>query len=246
MEYPFPNIGISGKIGSAKTFCAKLFVRNYDYAELSFAWPLKEMLEYAREEDWYGLAEFMDRGPDIGANGISAKTDALRNIARYTYNHKEELEGKGRSFLQFIGTNYFRSQWPTYWIDWFDKRLNSLRKISPIPVVVDDVRFPNEAEYLRRKGFILLRCVLPDEERINRSSNELQESFEHSSETALDGYEGLFDATVSTSVAKENQFAELMGAIDGVLGITKSGGPTGPPPLLSPSWNTKTPTRRRN
>jgi len=54
-----------------------------------------------------------------------------------------------REILQFHGTDYRRKQDPNYWIKQMDAALARMLASNCPCVVVDDVRFKNEAEYLQ-------------------------------------------------------------------------------------------------
>jgi hypothetical protein len=89
---------------------------------------------------------------------------------------------KDRNFLQFVGTEWARSKDPDVWINHMEKRIENANKEDHI--IITDLRFPNEAEMLKRIGFKLVRVEFP---RVNdQYISQTQSS--HSSETALDNY----------------------------------------------------------
>lgn len=68
----------------------------------------------------------------------------------------EQKPGSIRQFLQNYGTELFRKQTPYYWTD---KWLDSI--IGYNNIVVDDLRFLNEAEVIKNVGGIIIRIVRP-------------------------------------------------------------------------------------
>ena len=107
-----------------------------------------------------------------------------------------ENKAKYRKILQWYGTDYRRAQDPLYWVKKFDLLL------PDEPIIVDDVRFIEEAEYCKSKGAKLIR--LEPYEGYSYYSN-------HRSETALDNYN--FDAIFYPGFGKLKELTE--GLING-------------------------------
>ncbi len=86
--------------------------------------------------------------------------DFLREEANHYYMSVDQLleekPGSIRQFLQNYGTDLFRKQNSNYWTD---KWLESIIGYSNI--VVDDLRFLNEAESIKNVGGIIIRIVRP-------------------------------------------------------------------------------------
>jgi hypothetical protein len=64
-------------------------------------------------------------------------------------------EVKDRKFLQWVGTEWARSQDPDVWINIIRRKIESTPK--DVPIIVTDLRFPNEAKMLSEMGFTLVR-----------------------------------------------------------------------------------------
>lgn len=105
----------------------------------------------------------------------------------------------GRKLLQFIGTEAFRRNVDDlYWVKRATKTIDELPRDTQV-VFVPDVRFPNEADYIRQIGgevWRVERYVKPTGEvMIEPFDNGMSaEAKAHPSETALDGYN--FDRTL--------------------------------------------------
>lgn len=54
----------------------------------------------------------------------------------------------GRFLLQNVGTECFRKMWPDIWVHYLMEQIENQKGLC----VVDDVRFKNEAEYIRSRG----------------------------------------------------------------------------------------------
>lgn len=79
-----------------------------------------------------------------------------------------------RELLQLVGTNLFRAIRPNIWVECLQR---SIIESSADIIIVDDARFPNELEALRKSGGYLVKIY-----RNVDSPNAAN----HSSETALD------------------------------------------------------------
>ena len=117
-----------------------------------------------------------------------ASADALKRIAMRTFNWDGAKDAKGRKFLQDLATAV-RGYDPDFWINITLKeiqRQNDSERESK-DFVITDLRYINEADYLKKAGAILIR--------LEREGIPL---FDHESETQLDNYEG-FDYLISNN-----------------------------------------------
>ena len=112
--------------------------------------------------------------------GMSTK-EAFEVITEDKSRKIEAIGVDGRHLLRTLGTEWGRQCiHPELWLKCWEAQVAGVPK-----AVVDDVRFPNEAELVRSKGGLLWRIVRPDHQ-----SND----GEHASEGALDEFE--FDRTI--------------------------------------------------
>ncbi|MCC6382629.1 MAG: hypothetical protein IT304_08960 [Dehalococcoidia bacterium] len=124
----------------------------------------------------------------------------------------EEHKAVFRPFLQWLGTDFARQYLGNdrVWIDMF---LSSIVPVN-VPVVCDDVRFPNEAEALRAEGFRILRIIRPEEDRrasVLQATGEDVSVDLHVSESRID------DIRVDDCIHAGN-LAELRAAADLLCG----------------------------
>lgn len=137
MENRYKIIGIAGKKFSGKDTLGNFFVDKYEYEQIAYADPLKEIgkLFGFTHEQLYG-------------------------------SKKEELDDfwkvSPRKFLQFVGTDLFRNNsntispnmGPNTWTNIVKKKIQD----NPNKCfVVTDVRFPNEAELVKELGGIIIK-----------------------------------------------------------------------------------------
>lgn len=85
-----------------------------------------------------------------------------------------------RELLQWYGTDYRRKQDPEYWTNAMRKYLRKMANVTEY-IIIDDVRFPNEAELVREFGGLLYRIEPHDRWQPGPHAG-------HASETALDDY----------------------------------------------------------
>ncbi|MFO7577589.1 MAG: hypothetical protein R6W66_07685 [Pelovirga sp.] len=84
-----------------------------------------------------------------------------------------------RRILQWWGTEYRRAQEPDYWTRAWEKELHVV-VTRQRHILVDDVRFHNEVDVVRRNGGVLIRVERPGFNGAN----------DHSSENSLDDFNG--------------------------------------------------------
>lgn len=109
-----------------------------------------------------------------------AVADEVKRIAIRLFKMKE----KDRKLLQDIGFK-MREIRPSVWIDFLIDQVKGKDKI-----VVDDIRYPNEYEALKKEGFKMIRVVADREICIKRLSERdgtaAIERLDDESETAMD------------------------------------------------------------
>lgn len=151
-------IGLCGYKRTGKTTVAEILCDRYGYFHESFASPIRE---------------FVATIVGTSVHGLEAVKEAPL----------EWLDGKTpRHMMQTVGTEWGRDTvHPELWVR------SLVKRIAPAitrhqPVVVSDVRFPNEAEALRSLGGIIVRVTRPG---MTRGT--------HPSETQVDAIEADFE-----------------------------------------------------
>lgn len=152
-------IGIAGRKRSGKDTLAARLVNVHGYTRVAFADPLRAM------------ALALD--PLVRTNaGHVLRLSEL--VAFDGWEHAKE-HTEVRRTLQRLGTEAGRQVLgDTIWIDTAMRLVDAM----PGPVVITDVRYPNEADAIRAAGGIVLRVDRPG----------LVSSDVHVSETAMDDY----------------------------------------------------------
>lgn len=154
-------IGISGKIGSGKDTFASLYGQQsqYTWEIKKFAFKLKQIVSLLTNIPVEELEKEEIKNAPLGDNW--------------------QIGGYGpltpRKMLQLIGTEGGRDLiHPQIWVN---SLFADLKEDSNW--LITDVRFPNEAEAIKKSGGTLIR--------INRLSDKVSN---HPSETSLDDYDG--------------------------------------------------------
>lgn len=112
-----------------------------------------------------------------------------------------------RRILQWWGTEYRRAQDPDYWTKAWQDALTEAAD-NPPHILVDDVRFDNEVEVIRKNGGILIRVERPGFDGAN----------DHSSENSLDDF-----TAWSMVLHNDGSLAQFLGQVESrVLTLLKS------------------------
>lgn len=196
-------IGLSGKIGSGKTTIANLLLEKFnEYERIAFGDILKREasktynfpLEWVYSEE--GKNEIININPceqkslyDILKNAFFPPKNILGQLPRSNMNVRE--------ILQWHGTEFRRAQDPNYWVS----QMRIFIKNNPW-VIIDDVRFENEADLVKELGGVVIR--------INPHDKWLSGDFSgHRSETSLDNYDQ-FDLKVTQLIDNPNHATDLI------------------------------------
>jgi hypothetical protein len=155
------NIGIIGRARVGKDTAGAWLVENRGYARVGFADALKEA---ALRLDPYVSAY-------VGFCDEYDHEVTVRRLSRMVREHGWETakeHGEVRRILQELGMAV-RAIDEEFWLR---TALDKVREIntSGHPVVITDVRFPNEADSLRRAGFHLLFIDRPGVPHLDHAS----------------------------------------------------------------------------
>lgn len=114
-------------MGSGKSSVSDCFVKNHNFVKLSFAAPLKEALVVLTGLD---MSYFTDmKKKEIPIPGIGKSP---------------------RELMQLMATEFVREMVaPDFWL-W--RMGQSISKFSERDIIIDDVRFENEANFIRNNG----------------------------------------------------------------------------------------------
>ncbi|MFF4430490.1 hypothetical protein ACFYZ4_15115 [Streptomyces sp. NPDC001513] len=168
----YRNIALMGKARSGKDEVGKYLTANFAFTRVAFADPLK------------GMALSLD--PIIGAE--SGHYGYLPNrlsdiVRRYGWEKAKDRYPEIRRTLQRLGQTV-RVNDADYWVNIAMDKVD-VADTWNLPVVVTDVRYPNEADALRARGFLLARVQRPAAEHLTLTQAG---AATHESETALDDY----------------------------------------------------------
>lgn len=184
-------IGVSGRKRSGKdTFAARL-IADHGFTKVAFAEPMRAMLK-AQDPivDWIG--------DDVRIDPIHL-TDVLGPDD--DWETAKELP-EVRRLLQALGTEAGRAiLGENVWVDAAFRVVDSI----PGPVVITDVRFPNEADFVERWPGSVTYGLFVRVHRPGLPQNDL-----HPSETALD------DRIANVRVINDGTIADLHRAADAI------------------------------
>jgi len=143
-------IGLTGLPECGKDSIGDDLVRTHDFAKMSFAGPIKDGLARMLDIPWQSFEDRAVKEQEIPWIGKSP-----------------------RQLMQTLGTAWGRDTVrEDIWIRHAQRRLDNYRRIST-KVVVTDVRFPNEADWLRANGgelWHVLRKAAPNVVHLHASN----------------------------------------------------------------------------
>ena len=147
-------IGLSGYAQSGKDSTAELLCLNYGYRRIAFADAMRQALMI-----------------------INPKLDSITHVSDFVEDYGWDIAKKNpevRRLLQVLGTDFGRKMLGDD--VWIKIALSDIK--TEDKVVISDVRFPNEADAIRKLGGVVWR--------INRRNHSAVNG--HASEHAMDNY----------------------------------------------------------
>jgi len=187
------HIALMGKARSGKDTIAGRLVAQHAYTRLAFADHLKVTALQVDPIVSYELA---------GTAYLPTRLSSV--VHRMGWDVAKERIPEVRRVLQHMGQGV-RDLDPEFWL----RPVLELVKVADqwnMPIVVTDVRYPNEVERLSAAGFTLVRVTRSG--RPDSASGEEVRTRQHASETALDGYPS------DITIANEGSMSALHKAVD--------------------------------
>ena len=114
--------------------------------------------------------------------------DLLKYICKTFFDWDGKKDDKGRTLLQYVGTDIIRHQCEDYWVKFMMEFLFMFRKEWDY-VLIPDTRFPNEIEYANSSWIGEENVYTIRINRPNFNSGATEEQLNHPSECGLDDYE---------------------------------------------------------
>lgn len=146
-------VGLAGPARSGKNTVADILVAERKFVRFAFSDALYEEVAQA-----FDVSEAFLRHPSTkDAPHHKLRLCASRNqvftaVVRFNYPKVSVLHPLSpRQVLQWWGTEYRRTEHPDYWVDRLRVRIADLTlcTFGPLRVVVDGVRYANEAHFIR-------------------------------------------------------------------------------------------------
>ena len=143
-----PLIAVHGFKQSGKDTLAHLLVTEFGYTRVAFADRVKDALHVI-----FGVPKNLLYGSDSDKQKLSpVRWAELHGLTRPHKDHPEYLSV--RELLQIFATEICREKIPGIWYQYL--------QIPPQEkIVVSDLRFENEAQFLRSKGAIFIKVKRP-------------------------------------------------------------------------------------
>lgn len=149
------NIGITGRARVGKDTAGQWLVDNRGYRRLGFADALKDA---ALKVD-----PIID--PDVSDYGAATLSMIVGDVG---WERAKDEHPEVRRILQELGAS-IRAIDPEFWLRTALKKVRDANEAG-VPVVITDVRYPNEAASLKAAGFHLLYVERPGVPQLNHES----------------------------------------------------------------------------
>ena len=153
-----PNriIGLTGLAGAGKDTVRDMLEAEHDFFGMAFADPIRDMV-----------------GALLAENGFSTKWMFERPLKEQPI---DGLDLSYRHLAQTLGTEWGRQLHPDFWLRIAQAHMESLRKGGARQFVISDVRFLNEAEWVKAQGGEVWRIERPNIAAVRDHESERQVS----------------------------------------------------------------------
>lgn len=189
-----PLIGFIGRKRSGKDTAADRLIGRYGFRKVMFAGPLKQAA--------------LDLNPLVGpaplpGDPVSRYRPLRAFVDELGWEQAKDVVPEVRTTLQRLGTDAIRALDDGFWVRQAMTSVRTLREerldSRAVPVVMTDVRFPNEAQAIADAGGTLIRIVRP---------GQADDGDTHPSETALDDWPTVY------TLANDGDVLDLWSKVD--------------------------------
>jgi hypothetical protein len=147
-------IGLTGLAGSGKDTVRDMLQREHGFAGMAFAEPIRSMLREL-----------------LTSTGIDPAWMDSRELKEKPITG---LEVSYRQMAQTLGTEWGRSLQPDFWLRIADGFLASVAAQGETHFVISDVRFQNEADWVRERGGVIWRIEREGIEPVRAHASEAE------------------------------------------------------------------------
>lgn len=145
-------IGLTGYAGSGKDTVREILEHRHDLDGLAFADPIRDMLTALFESCGVKTDWITDR---------SLKEEVI-----------PEFGVSYRQMAQELGTAWGRGLHTDFWLRIAAAKIAMYSKYESPGVVISDVRFPNEAAWVKAQGGVIWRIIRPGVEPVRAHASE--------------------------------------------------------------------------
>jgi hypothetical protein len=145
-------IGLTGYAGTGKDTVRSLLEQDHDFDGIAFADPIRDMLGVLLDSmeiprDWMIERDLKEQ--DIPSLGVSY-----------------------RKMAQALGTEWGRALNSNLWLDIAAEKIRVCQQYGNPGVVISDVRFVNEAQWIKAQGGLIWKIIRPDVEPVREHVSE--------------------------------------------------------------------------
>lgn len=158
----------------------------------------------------------------------NAFANSLKRYAKELFPQEFANDNKPVELLQRFGT-CMRELDPNIWVNRMDSWLKVCEELDEnlgveSNIIITDVRYPNELEYLRNKGFIIIKIDVDFMEACIRCAMTeagtwtFDQMWHSSEELARDGSNLMFDVVIENNGSLEEYEAKVRGYLNVLMG----------------------------
>jgi adenylate kinase family enzyme len=206
-------IGLTGAAGSGKDTVADILVTHLGFVKASFADALRDEVAAAFKVNKSLFLNRETKEIAIENLALSQSTDqefvdSILGNENPAYRHDAiHLARSPRQIMQWWGTEYRRKQDPDYWLWTMAEKVDCL-SLSHNRIVITDIRFDNEAEFIIPPDKSLSRAVRNWRVwQIVRSNLEGQKVIKHTSEL------GVQSKYIDQKIYNDHRIPDLVGPV---------------------------------
>jgi hypothetical protein len=145
-------IGLTGIAGAGKDTVRDFLQARHEFNGIAFADPIRDMLSAL-----------------FASCGVSDEWMTERHLK------EKDIPSIGASYrkmAQMLGTEWGREIDPNFWLKITEAKVRYINEIDSGGIVISDVRFPNEAEWVQSQGGLLWKVLRPGIESVRSHASE--------------------------------------------------------------------------